>query len=59
VGKAFVVAMPGAALDGGSLRAFLATRLAKYKIPVHVEVVPELPRTGSGKVRKGELRDVP
>ncbi|MET0495938.1 MAG: long-chain fatty acid--CoA ligase [Actinoplanes sp.] len=55
-GRAFVVPVPGAALDGDSVRAFLASRLAKYKIPVHVEVVPELPRTGSGKVRKADLR---
>jgi fatty-acyl-CoA synthase len=59
VGRAFVVPIPGAALDTDSVRAFLASRLAKYKIPVHVDVVPELPRTGSGKVRKTELRDRP
>jgi fatty-acyl-CoA synthase len=59
VGRAFVVPIPGAALDTDSVRAFLASRLAKYKIPVHIDVVPELPRTGSGKVRKAELRDRP
>jgi fatty-acyl-CoA synthase len=59
VGRAFVVPLPGAALDQDSLRAFLAPRLAKYKIPVYVDVVPELPRTGSGKVRKADLRDRP
>ena len=59
VGRAFVVPMPGSVLDGESVRAFLASRLAKYKIPVHVDIVPELPRTGSGKVRKAELRDRP
>ncbi|MGA5300250.1 acyl-CoA synthetase [Nucisporomicrobium flavum] len=59
VGRAFVVPMPGAALDGDELRGFLVPRLAKYKIPVHVDVVPALPRTGSGKVRKDELRRLP
>jgi acyl-CoA synthetase (AMP-forming)/AMP-acid ligase II len=59
VGRAFVVPMPGAALDRESVCAFLAPRLAKYKIPVYVDVVPALPRTGSGKVRKAELRDRP
>jgi fatty-acyl-CoA synthase len=58
-GRAFIVPIPGAALDGDSVRAFLVSRLAKYKIPVHVEVVPELPRTGSGKVRKADLRRRP
>ena len=59
VGRAFVVPMPGSVLDGESVRAFLASRLAKYKIPVHVDIVAALPRTGSGKVRKAELRDRP
>ncbi|WP_433305319.1 acyl-CoA synthetase [Actinoplanes sp. CA-030573] len=56
VGRAFIVPAPGAAVDGASIRAFLAPRLAKYKIPVYVDVVASLPRTGSGKVRKAELR---
>jgi fatty-acyl-CoA synthase len=59
VGRAFVVPLPGAALDPESVRAFLAPRLAKYKIPIYVDVVPALPRTGSGKVRKADLRGRP
>jgi fatty-acyl-CoA synthase len=59
VGRAFVVALPGAELDPDSVRAFLAPRLARYKIPVYVDVVPALPRTGSGKVRKADLRGRP
>ncbi|MEV6851311.1 long-chain fatty acid--CoA ligase [Actinoplanes sp. NPDC051411] len=59
VGRAFVVPLPDAALDPESVRAFLVPRLAKYKIPAYVDVVPALPRTGSGKVRKAELRDRP
>jgi acyl-CoA synthetase (AMP-forming)/AMP-acid ligase II len=39
--------------------AFLRGRLATYKIPVYVDVVADLPRTGSGKVRKGPLRELP
>jgi acyl-CoA synthetase (AMP-forming)/AMP-acid ligase II len=31
------------------LRDFLLTRLAMYKIKVYVDIVTELPRTGSGK----------
>jgi fatty-acyl-CoA synthase len=31
-------------------------RLARYKLPKHVRFVAQLPRTGSGKVRKDELR---
>ncbi|WP_328477462.1 long-chain fatty acid--CoA ligase [Actinoplanes sp. NBC_00393] len=59
VGRAFVVPVPGSRLEPADVPAFLAGRLAKYKIPVYVDVVAELPRTGSNKVRKGPLRDLP
>ncbi|WP_230858965.1 acyl-CoA synthetase [Actinoplanes aureus] len=59
VGRAFVVPVPGQRLEPGEVPAFLAGRLAKYKIPVYVDVVDDLPRTGSNKVRKGPLRDLP
>ena len=59
VGRAFVRPRDGAVVDAAGLREFLLPRLAKYKIPVHVEVVAELPRTGSGKVLKPALRRVP
>jgi fatty-acyl-CoA synthase len=56
VGLAFVVTRPGATLTGEAVRARLDGRLARYKIPKFVRFVPELPRTASGKVRRGELR---
>jgi fatty-acyl-CoA synthase len=56
VGRAFLVPLPGGTIDSESVRAFLIPRLAKYKIPVYVDVVPALPRTGPGKVRKADLR---
>ncbi|MBE3011947.1 long-chain fatty acid--CoA ligase [Microbispora sp. NEAU-D428] len=59
VGRAFVVPRPGAAVTPGELRDFLRTRLAKYKIPVYVDVVDALPKTGSGKIRKPDLRRRP
>ncbi|GAA4957231.1 acyl-CoA synthetase [Actinoplanes utahensis] len=59
VGRAFVVPAPGAHLEPGDVPAFLTGRLAKYKIPVYVDILDELPRTGSDKVRKGPLRDLP
>jgi fatty-acyl-CoA synthase len=59
VGRAFVRPRPGEVVDAAGLREFLLARLAKYKIPVHVEVVDELPRTGSGKVLKPALRRLP
>ncbi|MEV4648300.1 hypothetical protein [Saccharopolyspora sp. NPDC049357] len=59
VGRAFVVRHLGAELTSEDLRDFLRPRLAKYKIPAHVDVVDQLPRTGSGKVQKSRLRSMP
>jgi fatty-acyl-CoA synthase len=56
VGVAFVV--PRAECpDAAALAAFLAARLAKYKIPKDYVYVASLPRTAYGKVVKGELRE--
>jgi fatty-acyl-CoA synthase len=44
---------------GEELREFLLTRLAKYKIPRYVTFVDDLPKTGSGKIQKLRLRDLP
>ncbi|GGP18269.1 long-chain fatty acid--CoA ligase [Nonomuraea glycinis] len=59
VGRAFVVPRDGVALTPADLADFLRSRLAKYKIPVHVDIVDALPRTGSGKIHKPELRTRP
>ncbi|MEV4314232.1 long-chain fatty acid--CoA ligase [Actinocrispum sp. NPDC049592] len=56
VGRAFVVCRPGAALVPQEFQEFLRSRLAKYKVPVHIDLVDSLPRTGSGKVQKAKLR---
>ena len=56
VGVAFVV--PGDRRPTiEELTAFLAGRLAKYKIPREIRFVESLPRTPYGKVVKGELRE--
>jgi fatty-acyl-CoA synthase len=55
VGKAFVVLRPGASLTAQELRDQLTPNLARFKIPRYVEEVPFLPRSASGKIRKGEL----
>jgi acyl-CoA synthetase (AMP-forming)/AMP-acid ligase II len=56
VGKAFVVTRPGTTLEEAELISWARERLANYKVPRYVDVVTELPRNASGKVRKGELR---
>lgn len=56
VGAAFIVAKPGAAIDQAEIGKFCAGKIASYKIPGHVFVRSELPKTVSGKVRKVELK---
>jgi acyl-CoA synthetase (AMP-forming)/AMP-acid ligase II len=53
---AFVVpARPG--VTEADIQAFARQCLARYKVPRSVSFVQELPKTGSGKVLKRELRD--
>ena len=54
---AVVVARPGQSLDAGSLVAGLKTKVANFKVPKQVFIVPELPRNTMGKVQKKLLRD--
>jgi fatty-acyl-CoA synthase len=55
--KAFVVLRPGRSADGAELAAHVRGLLAGYKCPDAFEVLAELPRTSTGKVRKFELRE--
>jgi long-chain acyl-CoA synthetase len=54
---AVVVAREGVTLDAEELATHCAERLAKYKLPVRYELKPELPKTPTGKISKGPLRD--
>ena len=53
---AVVVRRPGSALDETLLVAHAREHLAGYKVPKTVSWIEELPKTGSGKVLKRELR---
>lgn len=53
---AFVVALPGTALDPEAIRKYCGTRLADYKVPVKVRVLERLPRNPAGKVLKRDLK---
>ncbi|QPC32144.1 AMP-binding protein [Caldimonas thermodepolymerans] len=55
---AYVRLKPGATLDAESLRERLKDRMARYKIPKYVRVVPQFPLTPSGKVQKFRLREM-
>lgn len=54
IGIAFVVLVPGAKTTAAQLRADVAAKLARFKVPKHVFVVDSgtLPITASGRVRK-------
>jgi long-chain acyl-CoA synthetase len=52
VPKAFVIARDGATVEEKELRSFCRENLAGYKVPKHFEIVPDLPRTPTGKVLK-------
>ncbi len=53
---AIVVLKPGASLDLEALRGFGTERLARFKLPRRLELLPVLPRNPAGKVLKFELR---
>jgi acyl-CoA synthetase (AMP-forming)/AMP-acid ligase II len=56
VPKAFVVLRDGAIASADDLIAHCRGRLAKFKVPKHVEFLDSLPRNPSGKILKRELR---
>jgi acyl-CoA synthetase (AMP-forming)/AMP-acid ligase II len=56
VGKAFVVPRAGATPQPDELVTWCKDRLAGYKVPRTVELVPSLPRNATGKVDKKLLR---
>ncbi len=55
--KAFVVVRPGSTLDAPELIAWARESMANYKVPRHVEFVPQLPTNAAGKVQKFALRE--
>ncbi|MGH3297999.1 MAG: class I adenylate-forming enzyme family protein [Trebonia sp.] len=53
---ATVVRSPGSSLTAEEVTSFARENLAGYKVPRSVDFIGELPRTGSGKVLKRQLR---
>jgi fatty-acyl-CoA synthase len=58
VGFIIVALKPGSTSSREELLQFCLGRLANYKIPKRVEIVPSLPYSPYGKVRKSELRNM-
>jgi malonyl-CoA/methylmalonyl-CoA synthetase len=54
---AVVVPKPGATPDPAAIVGALKSRIANFKVPKQVFVVPELPRNTMGKVQKNLLRE--
>lgn len=55
--KAVVVLKTGRAATAAEIIAHCQQRIARYKCPRCVEFIDALPRTGSGKISKKELRE--
>lgn len=56
VPKAFIVIKQESQNIEKELRELAKKHLAPYKVPHHIEFRPELPKTGSGKIAKQQLR---
>ena len=54
---AVVVPKAGEQVDPGAIVASLKSRIANFKVPKQVHVLPELPRNQMGKVQKNLLRE--
>ncbi|HET6857618.1 MAG TPA: AMP-binding protein [Streptomyces sp.] len=54
--KAYVSLRPGAGATPEEISAYCEERLAAYKYPRQVDILPELPKTASGKILRRELR---
>ncbi len=52
---AFVQPQPDSAITSNDIAEYASRRLAAYKRPAHIFVVPSLPLTPTGKVMKAEL----
>ena len=53
---AFVSLQTGSAVGPEEIQRFCGTRLADHKVPVHVVIQAELPKSPAGKIEKPQLR---
>jgi fatty-acyl-CoA synthase len=56
VPKALVVLKPGAQAGAQELLDFCRSHISHYKVPHSIEFLPALPKTGTGKILKKDLR---
>lgn len=57
--KAFVTIKPGRTVEGKDIIEWArnVSGISKFMVPREVEVVPELPKTSTGKIKKNVLRE--
>lgn len=55
---AFIAANDSTQIDGKALVQFLRQKLADYKVPRDIVIVPALPRNATGKILKTTLREM-
>lgn len=55
---AFIVPKSGTVVDPQAVIDHCKTNLAGYKVPKQVEIVNEIPKTATGKVRKNVMREM-
>jgi len=57
--KAFITVRPGKQLEGKDVIDWAknVSGISRFMVPREVEVVPELPKTSTGKVKKNVLRE--
>ena len=52
----FVAFHDGESMTVDAILSFMTNSLAKYKVPKYVKILPALPRNGTGKIVRNELR---
>jgi len=52
----FVAFHDGESMTADEIVSFMMKSLAKYKVPKYVKILPALPRNGTGKIVRNELR---
>ncbi|EXJ82002.1 hypothetical protein A1O1_08070 [Capronia coronata CBS 617.96] len=57
--KAFITVKPGSSVTGDDVIKWAKDHpgISRFMVPREVEIVPELPKTSTGKIRKNVLRD--
>ena len=57
--KAFITVKPGSKVTGEDIIKWAREHpgISRFMVPREVEIVPELPKTSTGKIRKNVLRE--